>query len=446
LFGFEELSTTIADYNFPPPHPHHARRRRFGGLAAAGAAAAGPARGLRQGGARGATCTWHGFTPLGNPKIKENRNIATPGRLPYDEEVLPLLGPTTVALFGRVSQACRDAVEDALSWHSPEGELTCACRSAGVAFIVEHFVATVALLSWAKDNGCPWDDRTCEAAFAGGPQQVLEWARGQGCPWDSGVLREWRLQFPVLRALWKESVPVTAWEGVTYGELGGADAGRVVEIDIGRNQLASVPASLGELTALTTLWLSGNQLTSVPAALGELTALRELYLFDNQLTSVPAALGGLTALTHLDLSHNNLTGDVPAALGELTALRKLNLSGNQLTTVPAALGRLTALTSLYLFGNQLTSVPAALGGFTALTHLDLSHNNLTGDVPAALGKLTALTELSLARNHLTGDVPAALGRLTALKELNLFGNQLTRVPAEWEVGGALEQSGCMIFM
>jgi hypothetical protein len=174
--------------------------------------------------------------------------------------VLPLLGPNTCAVFGRVSRTCRDAVGDALLQQSPEGGITCAGRSAGVAFIVEHFVATVALLSWAKDNGCPWDDRTCEAAYTGGHEDVLEWARGQGCPWDSGVLREWRLQCPVLRALWDESVPVTAWEGVTYGELGGADAGRVVELDLdGLCLTGDVPAALGGLTALRSLSLVGNQ-------------------------------------------------------------------------------------------------------------------------------------------------------------------------------------------
>jgi len=39
------------------------------------------------------------------------------------------------------------------------------------------------------------------------------------------------------------------------------------------------------------LFLIGNQLTSVPAELGRLTALKQLCLIRNQLTSVPAALG-----------------------------------------------------------------------------------------------------------------------------------------------------------
>ena len=42
---------------------------------------------------------------------------------------------------------------------------------------------------------------------------------------------------------------------------------------------------------MNALHLSGNQLTTVPAALGGMTALTSLHLGGNQLTSVPAALG-----------------------------------------------------------------------------------------------------------------------------------------------------------
>jgi len=35
-------------------------------------------------------------------------------------------------------------------------------------------------------------------------------------------------RFSELHELWDESEPVTAWEGITFGEAGGADEGRVV--------------------------------------------------------------------------------------------------------------------------------------------------------------------------------------------------------------------------
>ena len=51
-------------------------------------------------------------------------------------------------------------------------------------FRVPTFVRSVALLRWARDNGCPWDERTCAAVAAGGNLAVLKWARENGCPWD----------------------------------------------------------------------------------------------------------------------------------------------------------------------------------------------------------------------------------------------------------------------
>ena len=51
-------------------------------------------------------------------------------------------------------------------------------------FRVPTFVRTVALLRWARANGCPWDERTCAAVAAGGNLEVLKWARENGCPWD----------------------------------------------------------------------------------------------------------------------------------------------------------------------------------------------------------------------------------------------------------------------
>ncbi|WP_170318945.1 COR domain-containing protein, partial [Allorhizocola rhizosphaerae] len=69
---------------------------------------------------------------------------------------------------------------------------------------------------------------------------------------------------------------------------------------------------LGNLTSLTTLYLSGNQLTAVPAELGNLTSLTELSLHGNQLTAVPAELGRLQPGV-LRLDGNRLPPEIMAA-------------------------------------------------------------------------------------------------------------------------------------
>jgi Leucine-rich repeat (LRR) protein len=52
-----------------------------------------------------------------------------------------------------------------------------------------------------------------------------------------------------------------------------------------------------------------------------------LGLNRNELTTVPAELGNLTALLWLDLRYNKMT-TVPAALGNLKAMYSLDLRGN----------------------------------------------------------------------------------------------------------------------
>jgi Leucine-rich repeat (LRR) protein len=89
------------------------------------------------------------------------------------------------------------------------------------------------------------------------------------------------------------------------------------------NQLTgSIPQEIGNLTGLTTLWLSNNQLTgSIPPEIGNLTNLTYLNLSYNQLTgSIPPEIGNLTNLTDLRLHDNQLKGEIPESICELTNL------------------------------------------------------------------------------------------------------------------------------
>ena len=77
-----------------------------------------------------------------------------------------------------------------------------------------------------------------------------------------------------------------------------------------------MPAEIGLLTTLKTLYLGYNQLTSLPAEIGQLTALKSLFLNYNQLTSLPAEIGQLTSLELLYLkaqSADELAGGDRAA-------------------------------------------------------------------------------------------------------------------------------------
>ena len=210
---------------------------------------------------------------------------------------------------------------------------------------------------------------------------------------------------------WSATRAITAWSGVT---------------------VASVP--YGAPQRVTQLVLrSGSLNGSIPAALGDLSALRELRLQWNQLTgSIPAALGNLGQLTYLGLGGNQLTGAIPPELGAIGGtLRTLHLTGpNPLPSgigltgaIPPALGNLTGLQSLYLNGNRLTGpIPTRLRWLTELQGLFLNRNQLTGAIPTQLGALTNLAELRLESNQLTGAIPTQLGDLRNLGKAYLKNN------------------------
>jgi len=72
------------------------------------------------------------------------------------------------------------------------------------------------------------------------------------------------------------------------------------------NVLASLPASVGKLTALKLLSCNGNRVASLPASIGALSSLEALELSGNALRVLPDAIAALTALEALDLEENPL--------------------------------------------------------------------------------------------------------------------------------------------
>jgi hypothetical protein len=40
------------------------------------------------------------------------------------------------------------------------------------------------VLQWAHQNGCEWNEETCQYAAKKGHLEVLSWAHENGCPWN----------------------------------------------------------------------------------------------------------------------------------------------------------------------------------------------------------------------------------------------------------------------
>ena len=130
--------------------------------------------------------------------------------------------------------------------------------------------------------------------------------------------------------------------------------------------------------------------------------------------TLPAEIGDLSALTNLTLSNNLLSGTLPIELTNLTRLYWLLLDNNLFSgTIPTELGNLTNLTDLSLSGNRLTGpIPTEFGNLTRLDWLILHKNLLSGTIPTELGNLTGLSNFRINQNLLTGSIPAEIANLS----------------------------------
>ena len=232
---------------------------------------------------------------------------------------------------------------------------------------------------------------------------------------------------------WGTDLPVDQWHGVGVDEWG-----RITRLDLSANQLSGpIPAAIGDLANLETLWLFGNQLNGpIPPELGNLANLKTLLLFDNELSGpLPVEIGNLASLQDLWLYNNQLSGPLPAQIGDLANLQSIDLFNNQLTgEIPAEIGNLANLEDLWLSVNQLSGeIPTAIGNLANLQSLLLDENQFSGPIPSEIGNLAGLEELWFSDNQLSGPIPSEIGALANLQSLLLDNNQLSG-PLPSEIG------------
>ena len=111
----------------------------------------------------------------------------------------------------------------------------------------------------------------------------------------------------------------------------------------------------------TGLYLVNLDLIALPPEIGQLTALTSLFLHDNRLRALPPEICQLTGLNVLCL-HNNRLSSLPPEIQELSNLRLLTLENNSLGELPEGLKKLTQLEELTLHGNEELRLPLEVLG------------------------------------------------------------------------------------
>lgn len=106
-------------------------------------------------------------------------------------------------------------------------------------------------------------------------------------------------------------------------------------LDLSKNQLRDLPPAIGEMHAMTRLFLQNNQIILTPDTariLSERVTLRALMIERNPLGIAPD-FSLIRDMRSLNLSNTRIS-TWPVGLAEQPALDAINLSGNQITTIP----------------------------------------------------------------------------------------------------------------
>jgi len=149
-------------------------------------------------------------------------------------------------------------------------------------------------------------------------------------------------------------------------------------LSLAKNNLATLPPTIGELPHLTYLSMDHNNLRIIPDELSQLTALKELHLAYNSFEIFSVPFQGKELIT-LDLSHNQVTKISPLVIEQLARqqhFEELLLEYNQLSVLPEGIEKCVHLRRLNISHNQLIKLPDDLGCLEFLKEFRFDNNFL----------------------------------------------------------------------
>lgn len=127
------------------------------------------------------------------------------------------------------------------------------------------------------------------------------------------------------------------------------------ELNLSMNRVRFISDGLCALTQLRSLIINGGCLEKVPHHIGRLSHLRRLLLGD-ELAAIPASLGNCRELRLLILRKNRLSY-LPPELGMLEKLIDLRVDNNLLEVWPVTFRHLRSLRWLHAHANPLRHAP-----------------------------------------------------------------------------------------
>ena len=171
---------------------------------------------------------------------------------------------------------------------------------------------------------------------------------------------------------------------------------QLTTLSASNNQLTEFPVSFlaTSLPSLTVLNFSDNKLTDL-SNFPAFPDLETVQLGHNELTSIPTSLFGCSKLTTLTFFRNRLTS-LPTSITSLSSLARLDLSFNQLSSIPEEqILTMTSLDHLDLRGNDLDRLSLSDNLLNAFGERIL----IEGDVPDEIYPGLWLGSYNAAKNR-----------------------------------------------
>ena len=182
-----------------------------------------------------------------------------------------------------------------------------------------------------------------------------------------------------------------------------------------------------------------NGLTSLPAEIGNLKKLETLFIANSTIKSLPAEMAQLESLTDFELYNCPQMSEFPMVLAQLPELVSANISNNRQWNAAEIKKGVTALAEgparekiqiLYMRHNSLEEIPVQMKNMKKLGLLDMAYNRLKG-VVAPLTKSVAPVQIYLDNNEITGFGRDENGYFCEFVDIETFSathNRLTEVP------------------
>ena len=214
----------------------------------------------------------------------------------------------------------------------------------------------------------------------------------------------------------------------------------LTKFEFGSEAVRDWPSTLRHLQALQYLNVTGGSFFTLPpnAFHGFEGTLQTLSMQNTELIAVPLALSRLRYLDRLFFDHNHQIGDsgilIPSFGGAnlLSHLTFISLIDDNLRVFPSLLRFLTNVETLILDSNRLafvsdSSVNVAVG--TKISTLSLRNCSLSR-VPGALSKLTNITSLDLSENEIHSFENSDFDGMGFLQKLIIMHNPLEYIANE----------------